>query len=201
MPRRSCCTPSRSRERRPVDLESRLGTQRPGQASQMTWRGIGSERPRMPRRSCCAPSRSRKKRPVDLESRLGAQRPGQASQMTGRGIGSERPRMPQRSCCAPSRSQERRPVDLDRMERPARLWGSWRSSMVGTRAHWDAKAMTAAACNIRRASTGTRTATKRWWRLSGPSHVECPARLRGSMRSREMSARAGQAAAEERSAR
>jgi hypothetical protein len=33
--------------------ESRWGTQRPGQASQLTWRGIGSERPRMPRRSCC----------------------------------------------------------------------------------------------------------------------------------------------------
>jgi hypothetical protein len=49
--------------------ESRLGTQRPGQANQLTWRGIGSERPRKPRRSCWAPSRSRKKRPVNLDYR------------------------------------------------------------------------------------------------------------------------------------
>ncbi len=67
MPRRSCCAPSRSRERKLVDLESRLGTQRPGRAGQLTWRGIGSERPRMPQRSCCAPSRDRERRPVNLD--------------------------------------------------------------------------------------------------------------------------------------
>jgi hypothetical protein len=50
-------------------LQSRLGTQRPGQAGQLTWRGIGSEGPRMPPRSCRAPSRGRERRPVDLDHR------------------------------------------------------------------------------------------------------------------------------------
>jgi ribosomal protein L34 len=87
------------------------------------------------------------------ESRPGTQRPGQANQLTWRGTGSERLRMPRTSCCTPSRSRERGPVDLDRMVRPARLRGSWCSSMVSTRAHWDAKSMTAAGRNTRRTCT------------------------------------------------
>ncbi len=48
----------RSRERRPVGLQLRLGPQGPGQVSQLIWRGIGSEGLRMPPRSCRAPSRA-----------------------------------------------------------------------------------------------------------------------------------------------
>ena len=201
MPPRSCRAPPRSRGRRPVNLESRLGTQRLGQVSQLTWRGIGSERPRMPPRSCRAPPRSRERRPVDLESRLGTQRPGQASQLTSRGIGSERPRMPPRSCCAPPRGRERRPVDLDFRESPARLRGSWRSSAVSTRAHQNSEAVTAAGRDTTRVRTGARTATRRRWRLSGLDHMKRPARLRGSRRSREASVKAGRVAAGERSTR
>jgi hypothetical protein len=135
------------------------------------------------------------------ESRPGTQRPGQANQLTWRGIGSESLSMSQRSCCTPSRSQERSPVDLDRIERPARLRGSWCSSIVSTRTHRDAKAMTTAGRNTRRTCTGMRTATWRWWRLSGLNYMECPARLQGSRCSREMSARAVHVAARERSAR
>jgi hypothetical protein len=83
------------------------------------------------------------------------------------------------------------------MERPVRLRGSWCSSALSTGAHWDAKAMTAAVRDTTQICTGTRTATWRRWRLSGLDHMERPARLRGSMRFREMRARAGQVAARE----
>jgi hypothetical protein len=135
------------------------------------------------------------------ESRLGTQRPGQASQLTWRGIGSERPRMPPRSCRAPSRGRGRRPVDLDYGESPARLRGSWCSSTVNTRAHQNSEAVTSAGRDTARICTGARTATRRRWRLSGLDHMGRPARLRGSRRSREASAKAGQVAARERSAR
>jgi hypothetical protein len=45
--------------------------------------------------------------------------------------------------------------------------------------------MTTAGRNTRRTCTGTRTATWRWWRLSGLNYMECPARLQGSRCSRE----------------
>jgi len=71
--------------------------------------------------------------------------------------------------------------------------------MVSTRAHWNSEAMRAAGRDTTRTCTGTRTATRRRWRLSGLDHMEHPARLRGSRCSREASAKAGRVAARERS--
>ncbi len=92
MHRGSCCSPPRSQERRPVDLEPRLGAQRSGQASQLTWRGIGSEGPRMPPRSCHTLSRGRERRSVDLDCRKsparfrGSRHPREAVTAAGRDI-------------------------------------------------------------------------------------------------------------------
>ncbi len=82
--------------------ESRLSTQRPGQASQLTWRGIGSERQRMPWRSCCKVSqltwRGMARRDQGCPEGAAAHRPG-----AGRGPGEEagRPRLQGESSEAP----------------------------------------------------------------------------------------------------
>ena len=171
MHRGSCCSPPRSQERRPVDLESRLGTQRSGQASQLTWRGIGSEGPRMPPRSCRTLSRGRERRSVDLDCRKsparfrGSRRPREAVTAAGRDT---------TRICTGVRTVSRRRWRLsvlDHVRRPA----GFRGSRCPREASAGAGQVAAGECSTRQTCHGE-------WAQRCPGRGGCPQAASGGER-------------------